>query len=67
MIKKTRICDRCGNEYGYYDDQRKFRLIYERAVIRNSYEREMDLCPKCNADLIAWMNVIKDAEREVEE
>ena len=39
------ICDRCGKEYGGGG------MIFER----KSLSMKMDLCPKCTAGLMKWL------------
>lgn len=48
------ICDRCGKEYGGGG------MIFER----KSLSIKMDLCPKCTAGLMKWLENGKAVRNE---
>ena len=54
----TYYCDRCGTQY---TDASNFETYRARAIVRTIPQGErwfadLDLCPECEDELLAWMD-----------
>jgi len=49
---KAKQCDRCGE---FYSKTNEYHMRLARiSTTASRYQRQLDLCPKCEADLIKW-------------
>lgn len=60
-MSRIRECDRCGATYKPYENEfntvgtATYNLDDEQIDVMNIY----DLCPKCRAELVAWLDAHK--------